>query len=137
MVTRESYSRYHSFLKIFSLVFLIVLVVESGVVFKTTISISQNTFKYLASVGVSTTAQVPLNDLNAITTKLTERERDLDAREKGLLEREIEARNFGTNDTPITTYILSLILFILTTLIVFNYYLDWMRSRKQYHEATA
>ena len=122
-------------LRVSALVFAIVLLFDGGFVYPVTKQLSDSTINYLASVGSSVSAEVPPTELNSITAELTARERELAAREAALSVREIETRDFSaTNETDYSTYILSLILFILTVLIVFNYVMDWVRVKKVRYE---
>jgi hypothetical protein len=117
---------YHKILRTSLLVVAFVLLFDSGFVSPLTKTLSDNTIMYLAqSAGVF--AQIAPNELNVITAELEKRENELDAREASL--RTIEARNFGGNTNDYSTYILSIILFILTVLITVNYVLDWKRAR--------
>jgi hypothetical protein len=106
-------------------------VFESGIVSPLTKQLSDNAFTYMASNAVGVMVGVPENEINALTAQITERERELDAREAKLAEREIDRRDFGTVPTrDYSTYVLSVILFVLTTLVVLNYVLDWNRARR-------
>jgi hypothetical protein len=118
---------YHCILRVSALTVALVLLFDSGVVSPITKQLSHNTWVYLAnSTGVF--AQVEPNELNVLTAELTLREKELEEREAAL--RLIEARNFQTDGlSNYSTYILSFILFILTSLIVLNYVLDWRRAR--------
>jgi len=130
-----SKSRYHSLLKISALVVTLVLLFDGGFVHPFTKQLSDNTVWYLASVGTSLTAEVRPTELNIITAELTKRENALDARELELNVREISARDFGTAESAdYSIYILSVILFILTVLIILNYAMDWSRVTKIRHE---
>lgn len=129
------YGRYHSFLKITAVVFVTTLLFDGGFLHPITKQLSDNTINYLASVGSSVTAQVAPTELNTLTAELTARERELAEREAALAAREISARDFGTSEeADYSTYILSIILFILTTLIILNYILDWLRIRNTRYE---
>jgi hypothetical protein len=120
-------SIYHKVLRTALLVVALMLLFDSGLVVPLTKQLSDNTVAYLAqSSGVF--AQIEPNELNIITAELTAREQELDAREAAL--RDIESRNFGEGTSlDYSTYILSLILFVLTILIILNYALDWKRAR--------
>ncbi len=123
---------YHTTLRVSSTVVAIVLLFDGGFVVPLTKQLSDNTIQYLASSS-GVFAAVPPNELNSITAELTARERELDARE-----REIATREFGDGEpTDYSTYILSTILFILTTLIILNYALDWARERRIRYEKQA
>ena len=128
-------SRYHKVLRVSALVAASILAFDSGYISSLTRDLSNNTIDYLASSLSSVSVAVPENELNVITTQLTARERELDAREAALKEREISSRNFTSPETDYSTYIISLILFLLTTLILLNYALDWLRAKKlSYYE---
>ncbi len=115
-----------------------VLVFDSGIVFPVTGHFSNLTTQYLASVGSSVNATVPPNEYNTFTAQLAEQQRLLDARESALNEREIEARSFGASESDSSSFVLSIILFILTTLIIFNYIMDFARMRRlQYEQSLA
>lgn len=123
-------SLYHKLLRVSLVIASIMLLFDGGFVMPITKEFSDNTLLYLASTRTSVVANVPENELNIITTELARRERELDARESALREREIDARDFGQVDTDYSTYILSVLIFILTALIVLNYFLDYMRLKK-------
>lgn len=134
-------SMYHSVLRIAALVCAVVLAFDSGVFSPITRELSQNTQSYLAqSVGIGAT--VKQTELNAVTAQIAQRDRDLDAREAVIAERELEIgisneplQTSGSNN--ISTYILSTLLFILIVLIVLNYILDFTRERRMLHEQKA
>jgi hypothetical protein len=78
-------------------------------------------------------ASVTPTELNQYTAALTQKQRELEAREAALTEREIavDISTGGTVNSDTTTYILASILFILLVLIVLNYVLDYLRSRER------
>lgn len=120
-------SFYHRILRVSALTVAFVLVFDSGLAIPVTKQLSDNTWSYLAS-SAGVFAQIEPNELNVITAELTARGAELDRREAAL--RTIEARDFGNTEPPdYSTYILSVILFLLTTLIVTNYVFDWRRAR--------
>lgn len=126
-------SRYHRFLRVALLVTAFVLVFDSGILFPVTRELSQNTISFLASSGSSGVfASVPQNEINALTAQISERERTLDAREASLNEREIATRKYGngTEGDTYSTYIISVILFIIIVLLVLNYVMDFTRNRR-------
>ena len=128
-------SRYHSFLRVSLLVTAIVLLFDGGFVVPITKQLSDNTLLYLGAAQTSISASVPENEINTLTAQIRERQDELDAREAALRSREIEARDFGSgSDIDYSTYILSIILFILTVLIVLNYAMDWARVRRFTYE---
>ena len=124
-------SNYHRILRISAVVFALILVFDSGLVAKSTAQLSNVTQTYLsAAIGMS--ASVQPTELNQMTAELTSRQRDLDAREASLREREISVGINGgrTASADYSTYILSSILFILLVLILLNYTLDYIRSKE-------
>jgi len=62
---------------------------------------------------------------------LTQRQRDLDAREAALRQREIAIGLSEGGGTDKSTYVLAGILFILLVLILLNYTLDYLRLKEQ------
>lgn len=124
-------SRYHSFLRVLLLVSAIVLIFDSGIFIPATKQISRTTTAYMASVGSGMFASVPENEVNALSAKISEQQRVLDAREASLREREIAARSYTSDDTGYSTYIISVMLFIIIVLLVVNYIMDFVRF-KQY-----
>jgi hypothetical protein len=127
-----SNSLYHSILRVSLLVCAITLIFESGILSESTAVLSQNTHSYLASaVGMS--AGVAPTELNQYSAQLTRKERELEAREASLSQREI-AVNLSTGPSSSSnqraTYILSSILFILLVLILLNYALDYLRLKE-------
>jgi hypothetical protein len=128
-------NRYISILRVSLLTTAIALIFDGGFVLPVTKQLSDNTVMYMADVGVGVFARVEPNELNTLTAQISERERELNAREAALSEREIQARSYTTNDpVDYSTYILSLILFVLTVLVVLNYAMDFARARHSYYE---
>ncbi len=126
-------SVYHKTLRVAAIVVTLMLVFDGGFVIPLTKQLSDNALQFLASSSVGMFASIPENELNSLSAQLEERDRALDERE-----REIAARDYASaGKTDYSTYVLSSILFILTTLIVFNYAMDWKRERKQYYEEQA
>jgi hypothetical protein len=124
-------SHYHRFLRISLVVCAVILLFDSGLVDESTRQLSNGTQSYLvATVGVG--AAVEPTELNTLTAELTSRQRELDAREAVLREREIEVslNNGGTLSSDYSTYVLASILFILLLLILLNYILDYLRIRE-------
>lgn len=128
-------SRYHKFLRVSHILVAFVLVFDSGILLPVTEEVSSGAFNYVAS-SIGMFASVPENELNVITAELSAREQALNAREAELAEREIASRDFG-DETDLSVYILSAILFILTILIMLNYAMDWLRVKQLYHEREA
>lgn len=124
-------SNYHSILRISAIVFALVLVFDSGIINESTARLANGTQAYLATaIGVG--ASVQSTELNELTAELTSRQRELDAREAALREREIEVNinDGGVADGDYSTYILASILFILLLLILLNYTLDYIRLKE-------
>lgn len=123
-------SLYHRILRVSVLVCAIALVFESGLISHSTAVLSQNTHAYLANaVGMS--VGVAPTPLNQYTAQLTAKERELEAREATLLEREIAVNLTSTpGSNERATYLLAGILFILLVLILLNYTLDYLRLKE-------
>lgn len=124
------YSCYHSLLRIFALTLSFVLLFESGLLSPATKQLADNAGIYVANV-IGVNAGVMPTEINTITAALTEQQRTLDAREAALSEREIKVTLGNTSEiagSAFSTFILSVILFILLVLIVTNYVLDYLRS---------
>ncbi len=123
-------SNYHRFLRISAVVLAFLLIFDSGLVSETTAKLSNGTQAYLASV-IGVGAGVQSTELSELTAELTSRQRELDARETALREREID---IDLNESGLaedySTYILSSVLFILLLLILLNYTLDYIRMRE-------
>lgn len=124
------HSNYHRVLRISAVVFALILMFASGIVSQSTAELSHNTGNYVASV-IGMSASVEPTELNTLTADLTQRQRELDAREAALRQREIEIGllDGGVNDKA--TYVLAGILFILLVLILLNYTLDYLRLKEQ------
>jgi hypothetical protein len=122
---------YHRILRVSALVLALVLIFESGLLFKSTQTLAVNTHQYLAgAVGMS--ASVQPTELNQYTAALTQKERELQEREAALAQREISVGlSTETGDNATATYVLSSILFILLVLILLNYALDYLRTRER------
>ena len=122
---------YHMFLRTAALTCALVLLFQSGVIDPSTHAVSLETQSYLvAAVGMS--AAVTPTPLNEYTAALTAKEQQLNQQEQQLQQREIAvnlAQNGGTNSY--STFILSIIVFILLVLIITNYVLDYVRYRRQ------
>jgi hypothetical protein len=124
---RIEYSLYHSFLRIAVCVAAFVLVFDSGLAIPATERMSSLTQQHLASV-VGVTLGVAPNELNQLTARITELETELDAKER-LIAVNLQNRDAGEG-MDVSTFVLSVIVFILLVLIVLNYALDYVRSRK-------
>ncbi len=122
---------YHSILRIAALTFAVVLLFDSGLLSPVTQQLSQGTQNYLAqSIGMY--ASVQPTEINQLTAELTKRERELAQRESAMKEREIavDVRQQSSVGSSYSTYILSVILFIILVLLVINYTLDFTRARR-------
>ncbi len=131
-------SLYRILLRVSALTLAFVLLFESGVLSPFTHQLAQNAGLYVANtIGMS--AAVQPNEYNTITAELTKMRTDLDARERALAEREIAVDVGGSGSSnDLSTFVLSGLLFILLTLIILNYILDYIRSRRplSYERAT-
>jgi len=121
---RLQYSLYHSFLRVAMVVFAVLLVFDSGIISDKTKNLSISTQDYLASA-VGVRVGVSPNEVNQLTSRITELEQELEAKERLIA---VNINNQSSN-FPIdkSTLILSIILFILLVLIVMNYILDFLR----------
>lgn len=128
----KQHSMYHSVLRVSSLVCALLLLFESGLINESTVYLSQNAHNYMANaVGMS--VGVKPTELNTYTAALTQKERELEAREAALRDREISV-NLSTDsnrETDTSTYVLASILFILLVLILLNYSLDYIREKEK------
>lgn len=129
---------YHSLLRVAMLVVAFVLIFDSGLLHQATARLSDNTQVFLGNaVGVS--VGVKPTELNMLTAELTQKNQEIAALQAQLQggrpvnERSINVTtNEYTEQSPdISTYLLSLILFILLVLVVLNYGLDFARAREQ------
>ncbi len=120
------YSLYHSFLRIAVCVLAIALIFDSGLLLKQTELLSNTASQHLASV-VGVTVGVAPTEMNQLTSRITELETELEAKERLIA---VSVRNTDTKPGLDSTFFLSVILFILLILIVLNYVLDFLRSRQ-------
>lgn len=121
---------YHALLRIFSLTLALVLLFESGLISPLTQDLSHQAGRHVASV-IGMNAAVQPTELNTLTAQLTERERTLTEREIAVGLKEQGA------SSDASTYILSILLFILLVLIILNYALDYVRNKKAQYEQAA
>ena len=119
---------YHSFLKVAACVFALVLVFDSGLLFAGTADISNLAGRHVASV-VGVTVGVAPNEVNQLTARITELETELESKERLIAVDSRQKELVGGIDT--STFVLSIILFILLVLIVLNYVLDFLRIRRE------
>ncbi len=128
-------SCYHKLLRVSAVIIAFVLVFDGGFILPITKQLSDGTIQYLANSSSGITASVQSNETNRISAELSNWERNLNERDVALVEREIQVRDFDTSESQdYSTYILSIILFVLLVLIVLNYVLDWLRTRKMRYE---
>lgn len=125
-------STYHSLLRISALTFAMILLFDSGLLTPITRHISQDTQQYLGQA-IGMYASVQPTDLNEMTAELTQRDRLLTQRENELAAREIavDLEKKSAPSSGYSTYILSLLLFVILMLIVLNYSLDFVRARER------
>ena len=134
------HSIYHSVLRVSALTLALTLLFVSGVLTPVTKQLTLQTEHYLATA-ISASAGVAPTELNQITAALTEQKSELDKREASLREREL-ALGLSTEpgrsgwDTEIVSYINSVLLFIVVSLMALNYVLDW-RWRRHVAEGSA
>jgi len=128
---------YHSLLRVSMVVVALVLVFDSGLVYQATARLSDNTQLFLGNA-VGVTVGVPPTELNLLTAELTKKNQEIAALQEELAGgRPVNERsiNVTTNEyagpsDDISTYLLSLTLFILLVLVVLNYGLDFARARE-------
>jgi hypothetical protein len=103
-------------------------VFDSGLVSEKTELLSRGAQEYVASaVGVK--VGVAPNDINVLTARITELESELAARDRNIDVSINRGEGESKSAVDTSTFILSVILFILLVLIVMNYVLDYVRSR--------
>lgn len=117
-------SLYHKLLRTSALSLALTLLFVSGVLLPVTRQLSENTGAYLATV-VGINASVLPNEVNTLSAKLVERDNELTQREIAINLKESK-QEMG----DITTLIMSALLFLLLVLMILNYVLDFVRSRK-------
>ncbi len=123
---------YHRIIRTSLLVVAFLLLFDGGFVLPITKELSNETYRYLGSSAVGVSVGVPETEINKLAAELQARDQVLDEREAALAAREISARDFSSaSQTEYSTYILSVILFVLTVLVLLNYVLDWRRNRLQ------
>jgi hypothetical protein len=124
------HSLYHKVLRVLSLVFLFVLLFESGLVHQSTAQMSVATHQYLANA-VGATASIEPTELNSLTAELTAQKLTLQQREEAVADREIEVGLApGEPANQKTVYLLAAVLSVLLVLIVINYVLDFLRLQE-------
>lgn len=116
---------YHSLLRVGVAVLALVLIFDSGLLFKSTAHVSKQTQNYLASaVGVQ--VGVAPNEVNVLTSRITELEQEVVRKDREIA---VNLNTGGvTGGVNTSTIVLSAILFIMLVLIVLNYALDYLRT---------
>jgi hypothetical protein len=124
-------SAYHVLLRVSALTLALILLFDSGILLLATKEFSLNTQQYLAGA-FGASASVEPTELNTLTAQISARERELDDREASIASRELSiGLTVGENqDSNPSTYLLSVILFIIVVLMVLNYALDFARERR-------
>lgn len=115
---------YHKFLRTAALTLSLVLLFQSGILSPLTRELSDGTGRYVATA-ISMNASVTPNEINTLSAQLEEQKQALDQREIAVKLKEDSAGNTSN----ISTFILSVVLFILLVLVVLNYVLDYLRGR--------
>ncbi len=118
---------YHSFLRVAVVVVAFVLVFDSGLLIKSTASLSDFTQEHLANV-VGVTVGVAPTEVNQLTARITELETEVAAKERLIA---VNLKNNSESGIDKSTFVLSATLFILLVLILLNYVLDYRRSRNE------
>jgi predicted PurR-regulated permease PerM len=121
----NQHSLYHSALRIAALTLAITLLFTSGIVSSYTKNITYHTEEYLANV-IGMQASVLPNEINTLSAQLEQKSRELKEREIAVALKEQSATTVDT-----TTFVLSIILFILTLLITLNYVFDFIRAHRE------
>ena len=124
-------SIYHRVLRVSAVLLAVLLVFESGLLSPLTRDLAQNSHIYVANV-IGVGAGVTPTDLNLVTAELTKQRTELEAREAQLTERELNVnlnQPAVAESSDISTYIVSVLLFIILVLLVLNYALDFSREK--------
>jgi hypothetical protein len=117
-------SLYHIFLRTSALTLSLVLLFVSGVLSPVTRQLSHDTGSYLASaIGVN--AAVVPTPVNTLSAQLAQRDKELTQREIAINLKEAKASSMP----DISTFILSIAVFVLLVLMIINYTLDYLRAR--------
>jgi hypothetical protein len=125
---------YHQCLRSSALLLIALLIFDSGFISPLTKQLSNNTYNYVANV-ISVGAAVAPTELNILTAELTAQKKALEDREKNLKEREMAVGLGGETQSSkdISTYVLSVLLFIILVLLTLNYALDFSRERRLFN----
>lgn len=118
-------SVYHVILRTSALTLALVLLFVSGVISPVTKELSNNTRLYLANT-IGMNAAVLPNEFNMLNAQLTERAKELEQREVAVTLKEQKSAAFD-----ISTFTLSVLLFVVLVLLILNYILDFLRARQE------
>lgn len=117
-------SVYHILLRTTALTLSFVLLFISGVLSPVTQKLAEDTGSYLANA-IGMNAAVLPNEINSLSMQLAQRDQQLTEREIA-----INLKESATGTGPLSTFVLSVVIFILLVLIVLNYVLDYIRNKK-------
>jgi hypothetical protein len=118
-------SVYHIVLRTSALTLALVLLFVSGVISPVTQELSVNTRLYLANT-IGMNAAVLPNEYNTLNAQLQTRAQELEQREIAVALKEKKSETFD-----ISTFTLSIILFVMLILLVLNYVLDFLRVQSK------
>src|SRR3989338_886674 len=99
-------------------------------------SMKDSLYHSFLKIAVCVFLGVAPNEMNQLTTRITELETELEAKERLIAVNLQNTNSDGSLD--VSTFVLSIIVFILLVLIVLNYALDYIRQKKvtPLHEPT-
>jgi hypothetical protein len=117
-------SLYHILLRTSALTLSLVLLFVSGVLSPVTQQLSHDTGVYLASA-IGIRAAVEPTPINTLAAQLAQRDKELAEREIAINLKEAKA----SSAPDVSTFILSVVVFVLLVLMVINYTLDYRRAR--------
>lgn len=115
-------SVYHILLRTSALTLALVLLFVSGIFSPITRELSNDTGSYLASA-IGMNASIAPTEINTLALELQQRDQELAQREIAVSLKE------SKGNPDVTTFVLSVVLFVLLVLIVLNYVLDYMRLK--------
>ena len=118
-------SMYHIVLRTSALTLAVTVLFVSGVLSPVTAELSRDTSAYLATA-IGMNASVLPNEINTLSAQLEKRSQELAQREISV---SLQEQTVGGTNT--STFVLSVLLFILLVLIILNYFLDYMRMHSQ------
>ncbi len=118
-------SMYHIVLRTSALTLAVTVLFVSGVLSPVTAELSRDTSAYLATA-IGMNASVLPNEINTLSAQLENRSQELAQREIS-----VSLQEQAVGGTNTSTFVLSVLLFILLVLIILNYFLDYMRMHSQ------